>query len=31
MGGGACGDGQDIGSGPANYGVCLNNVAWYLY
>lgn len=31
MGGGACGDGQGIGSGPANYSVCVNNVAWYLY
>ncbi len=31
MGGGACGDGQGIGSGLVNYSVCLNNIAWYLY
>lgn len=31
MGGGACGDGQGIGSGPAKYSVCINKVAWYLY
>lgn len=31
LGGGACGDGQGIGSGPANYSVCRNNQAWYLY
>lgn len=31
MGGGACGDGQGIGSGPQNYSVCRNGQAWYLY
>lgn len=31
MGGGACGDGQGIGLGPADCSVCVNNIAWYLY
>ncbi|KAJ5579994.1 uncharacterized protein N7459_005979 [Penicillium hispanicum] len=31
MGGGACGDGQGIGSGPAEASVCRDGVAWYLY
>ena len=31
MGGGACGDGQCIGSGPQDYSVCRNGQAWYLY
>ena len=31
MGGGACGDGQGIGSGPHEAMVCRNGQAWYLY
>lgn len=31
MGGGACGDNQGIGSGPADYGICRDGKAWYLY
>ncbi len=31
MGGGACGDNQGIGSGPANYGICRGGKLWYLY
>ena len=31
MGGGACGDNQGIGSGPAGYGICRDGKAWYLY
>ncbi|KAI4253819.1 MAG: hypothetical protein LQ352_003460 [Teloschistes flavicans] len=31
MGGGACGDGQGIGSGPQDHSVCRDGKAWYLY
>ncbi|KAL8867949.1 MAG: hypothetical protein Q9174_005324 [Haloplaca sp. 1 TL-2023] len=31
MGGGACGDGQGIGSGPQESSVCRDGKAWYLY
>ncbi|KAL8692827.1 MAG: hypothetical protein Q9218_002210 [Villophora microphyllina] len=31
MGGGACGDGQGIGSGPQDHVVCRDGKAWYLY
>ncbi|KAJ5604920.1 hypothetical protein N7510_010074 [Penicillium lagena] len=31
MGGGACGDGQGIGSGPKDAVVCRDGKAWYLY
>jgi hypothetical protein len=31
MGGGACGDNQGIGGGPADYGICRDGKAWYLY
>ena len=31
MGGGQCGDGQGIGQGPKDYGVCRDGKAWYLY
>ncbi|KAK4695350.1 hypothetical protein P7C71_g2392, partial [Lecanoromycetidae sp. Uapishka_2] len=31
LGGGACGDGQGIGSGPQNATVCRDGQAWYLY
>ena len=31
MGGGACGDGQGIGSGQQDCSVCRNGQAWYLY
>ncbi|KAI2466895.1 hypothetical protein F4781DRAFT_433990 [Annulohypoxylon bovei var. microspora] len=31
LGGGNCGDGQGIGSGPQDYSVCRDGKAWYLY
>lgn len=31
MGGGACGDGQGIGEGPKDRGICRDGKAWYLY
>ncbi len=31
LGGGKCGDGQGIGSGPKNATVCRDGQAWYIY
>lgn len=31
MGGGACGDGEGIGSGPQEASICRDGKAWYLY
>ncbi|KAI1078840.1 hypothetical protein F5B20DRAFT_194404 [Whalleya microplaca] len=31
LGGGKCGDGQGIGSGPKDYSVCRDGKAWYIY
>ncbi|KAI1440911.1 hypothetical protein F5Y02DRAFT_411169 [Annulohypoxylon stygium] len=31
LGGGNCGDGQGIGSGPQDYSLCKDGKAWYLY
>ncbi|KAI2628536.1 hypothetical protein GGR54DRAFT_636255 [Hypoxylon sp. NC1633] len=31
LGGGQCGDGQGIGTGPKDYNVCRDGKAWYLY
>lgn len=31
LGGGNCGDGQGIGSGPQEYSICRDGKAWYLY
>ncbi|KAI6086969.1 hypothetical protein F4821DRAFT_237314 [Hypoxylon rubiginosum] len=31
LGGGKCGDGEGIGSGPKDYSVCRDGRAWYLY
>ncbi|KAF2137405.1 uncharacterized protein K452DRAFT_329273 [Aplosporella prunicola CBS 121167] len=31
LGGGKCGDGEGIGSGPQDYSICRDGKAWYLY
>ncbi|OTA59755.1 hypothetical protein K449DRAFT_466779 [Hypoxylon sp. EC38] len=31
LGGGKCGDGEGIGSGPKDYSICRDGKAWYLY